>query len=588
LLTLIDFMMICLYKFFLKLMDTTLKYFEPDQEKVELLASGLNCHPVLATLLFARGVTSVEKARFFLKPSFENLVNPYLLKDMDKAVKRIHTAIQNREKILIFGDFDADGVTATALLSEFLEYCDADVSWYIPHRIKEGYSLQTDHIQMASDRDIDLIITVDCGIGSHEAVENAGLEDIDVIITDHHEPSPTLPPSLAVIDPKREDCQAGLDYLAGVGVAFFLVIALRKYFREKNFWEEIQEPNLLDYLDLFAIGTIGDMVPLINVNRVLCIAGFKKIRQGTRPGLKSLVKICRIDFKKIDSDDISFKIAPRINAAGRVSHARICVSLLNATDIVNAEKTASLLDQLNIKRQKIEQEIILDIENRLLKNPDLLNSKLLFLWDKKWNPSVLGIAASKLSRKYFCPVILLSSAAEYAVGSGRSINNINIHQALMKSESLLIRFGGHSMASGLTVKKENLPALHEDLYRHIDKTYSENDFHKVINIDALLDFEDINFNLAKEVDRLRPFGMANKEPLFVCKDIRVKSSYIIGNRHRKMLLENAYSSSSHLVEAFHFNIADPDDLPDFYSKITFKLKINKFKTDAAQIIIEEL
>jgi len=588
LLTLIDFMMICLYKFFLKLMDTTLKYFEPDQEKVELLTSGLNCHPVLATLLFARGVTSVEKARFFLKPSFENLVNPYLLKDMDKAVKRIYTAIQNREKILIFGDFDADGVTATALLSEFLEYCDADVSWYIPHRIKEGYSLQTDHIQMASDRDIDLIITVDCGIGSHEAVENAGLEDIDVIITDHHEPSPTLPPSLAVIDPKREDCQAGLDYLAGVGVAFFLVIALRKYFREKNFWEEIQEPNLLDYLDLFALGTIGDMVPLINVNRVLCIAGFKKIRQGTRPGLKSLVKICRIDFKKIDSDDISFKIAPRINAAGRVSHARICVSLLNATDIVNAEKTASLLDQLNIKRQKIEQEIILDIENRLLKNPDLLNSKLLFLWDKKWNPSVLGIAASKLSRKYFCPVILLSSAAEYAVGSGRSINNINIHQALMKSESLLIRFGGHSMASGLTVKKENLPALHEDLYRHIDKTYSENDFHKVINIDALLDFEDINFNLAKEVDRLRPFGMANKEPLFVCKDIRVKSSYIIGNRHRKMLLENAYSSSSHLVEAFHFNIADPDDLPDFYSKITFKLKINKFKTDAAQIIIEEL
>jgi len=427
LLTLIDFMMICLYKFFLKLMDTTLKYFEPDQEKVELLTSGLNCHPVLATLLFARGVTSVEKARFFLKPSFENLVNPYLLKDMDKAVKRIYTAIQNREKILIFGDFDADGVTATALLSEFLEYCDADVSWYIPHRIKEGYSLQTDHIQMASDRDIDLIITVDCGIGSHEAVENAGLEDIDVIITDHHEPSPTLPPSLAVIDPKREDCKAGLDYLAGVGVAFFLVIALRKYFREKNFWEEIQEPNLLDYLDLFALGTIGDMVPLINVNRVLCIAGFKKIRQGTRPGLKSLVKICRIDFKKIDSDDISFKIAPRINAAGRVSHARICVSLLNATDIVNAEKTASLLDQLNIKRQKIEQEIILDIENRLLKNPDLLNSKLLFLWDEKWNPSVLGIAASKLSRKYFCPVILLSSAAEYAVGSGRSINNINIH-----------------------------------------------------------------------------------------------------------------------------------------------------------------
>jgi len=569
-------------------MDTLLKYFKPDQKTVQRLTRELGCEPLLAALLCARGFSDLEEARFFLTPNLKNLTNPFLLKDMDKAVDRILTAIENKEKILVFGDFDADGVTATALLSDFLNYCDADVSWYVPHRIKEGYSLQPNHIQMAADQEIDLIITVDCGVSSYEAVEKAIFEDIDVIITDHHETGLTLPSALAVVNPKRQDCPSGLDYLAGVGVAFFLVMALRKVFREKGFWEDIKEPGIIDYLDLFAIGTIGDMVPLVHENRALCIAGLKKIKQGTRIGLKSLAEVSRIDFKKIDSDDISFKLVPRINAAGRISHARICVSQLTATDIVNAEKTASLLNQLNIKRQKIEQKIVFDIEHRLLKNPDVLENKLLFLWDDKWNPSVLGIAASKLAKKYFCPVILLSSAGEYAIGSGRSINNINIHQALVENEALLEKFGGHAMASGLTVKKNNLEQLNQNLNQYMEETYSEKDFKKTLTLDAILDFDDINFNLAREIDRLRPFGMANPEPVFLCKDICVKSSYIIGNSHRKMVLEKASPLCHHQVEAFHFNIKDPDNLPDYFPQIAFKLKINKFKASAAQIIIEDL
>ena len=568
-------------------METILKYFDPDQETVNLLTKGLECHTLLARLLSARGISTVEDAIFFLNPSFKNLTDPFLLKDVDKAVDRIFTAVENQEKILVFGDFDADGVTSTALLCDFLEYCGANVSWYIPHRIKEGYSLQPDHIQMATDQDIDLIITVDCGVSSHEAVKEANLEDIDIIITDHHEPSDTLPSAVAVVNPKREDCPSGLKFLAGVGVAFFLVMALRKFFREKGFWEDICEPNLIDSLDLFAIGTIGDMVPLINENRVLCIAGFKRIRQGARLGLKSLAEISRVDSKKIDSDDISFKIVPRINAAGRISHARICVTQLTSPDIVNAEKTASILDQLNRKRQKIEQEITFDIERRLVKDPSLLDNKLLFLWDDQWNPSVLGIAASKLSKKYFCPVILLASKGEHAIGSGRSINNINILQALQESEPLLEKFGGHAMALGLTIKKDNLQNLCESLNRYIEKFYSEKDFQKTLTIDAILDFEDIDYSLAKEIDRLRPFGMANPEPVFICEDIRVVSSYIIGNNHRKMVLEKASPLARHKVEAFHFNISDPDDLPDYYSKIAFKLKINKFQKNTAQIIIHD-
>jgi len=584
--------MICLYKFFQKLMDTILKYFESDQKLVELLTKGLDCHLLLAHLLCIRGICTVEEAALFLNPTFENLTDPFLLKDMDKAVERIFTAVKNKEKILIFGDFDADGVTSTALLCDFLEYCDANISWYIPHRIKEGYSLQVDHIQMAIDQDIDLIITVDCGVSSHEAVKAAFNEDIAVIITDHHEPSDTLPPAVAVIDPKRADCPSGLSFLAGVGVAFFLVVGLRKFFREKEFWEDIKEPNLSDYLDLFTLGTIGDMVPLIKENRTFCIAGLKKIRQGTRPGLKSLIDICRTDFRRIDSDDISFKIVPRINAAGRISHARICVTQLTSIDIVTAEKTASLLDQLNTKRQQIEKEIVLDIERQLHENPSLLNNTLLFLWNDQWNPSVLGIAASKLSRKYFCPVILLSTSGEHAIGSGRSINNINIYQALVANEVLLEKFGGHAMACGLTIKKDNLIELCQKLNQHIKEAYSKKSFQKSMTIDAIIDFEDVDYTLACEIDRLRPFGMANPEPVFICKNIQVDSSLIVGSIHRKMILKKASSTSQHKVEAFHFNFKDPnnqnDNPPNYYSKIAFKLKINKFKKHAAQIIIEDL
>jgi len=569
-------------------MDTLLKYFDPDQKTVKRLTKDLNCHPLLATLLSARGITTVKDAGFFLNPNFNHLTDPFRLKDMDKAVDRIFTAVKNQEKILVFGDFDADGVTATALLSDFLEYSGAIVSWYIPHRIKEGYSLQPNHIQMALAQEIDLIITVDCGVTSHEAVNDANLEDIDVIITDHHEPSATLPSAVAVVDPKRKDCPSRLTFLAGVGVAFFLVMGLRKFFREKDFWEDITEPNLIDYLDLFAIGTIGDMVPMINENRVLCIAGLKKIKQGARIGIKTLVEISRINSRKIDSDDISFKLVPKINAAGRISHARICVTQLTCPDIVNAEKTAFLLDQLNTKRQQIEKEIIINIEHRLVETPTLLDNKLLFLWDDQWNSSVLGIVASKLSKKYFRPVILLRSSGEYAIGSGRSINHINIYQALMESETLLERFGGHARASGLTVKKSNLPMLCQNLNHHMEDTYSEKDFQKTLTIDAILDLEDIDYTLAKELDRLRPFGVANPEPVFICEDIRVASSYIIGNKHRKMVLEKASSIPRHQVEAFHFNINNPENLPEYYSKIAFKLKINKFKTNTAQIIIEDI
>ncbi|MEA1968285.1 MAG: single-stranded-DNA-specific exonuclease RecJ, partial [Thermodesulfobacteriota bacterium] len=382
---------------------------KPDRDKVEKIARILNCHRIIALLLVNRGVDTPERAFPFLVPSLKDITDPFALRDMDKAVLRICTAIENREKILIFGDFDADGVTSTSLLNDFLSYADAEVAWYIPHRIKEGHGLQKNHINMAVDLNIDLIITVDCGSDGNEAVMAARKEDIDVIITDHHETAKPLPSAVAIVNPKREDCTADLGYLAGVGVAFYLVIALRQQLRKTGYWKEIVEPNLLQYCDLVALGTIADMVPLKNENRILTKTGITVMRKGERVGFKALSDISKIDYNKIDSEDISFKIAPRINAAGRISHARICVNLLTSKEKTGADQTADILDQLNKKRQQTEQSIMDDIEKKFLRKPEIMKNSIIVLWDKKWNPGVLGIAASKISKKHTRPVILIST-----------------------------------------------------------------------------------------------------------------------------------------------------------------------------------
>ncbi len=568
-------------------METKLIYAQPDPQAVEQLATDLDCSPVMASLLCGRGIHTREAADFFLNPTFEHLSDPFGLADMDKAVERIYTAVFNREKIMIFGDFDADGVTATALLLDFFTHVDAEVTWYIPHRTKEGYSLHPPHIDQALHMAVDLIITVDCGITSHPAVEAACLEDIDVIITDHHEPGEILPPALAVINPKRRDCPSGLAYLAGVGVAFFLVMALRKSFRDKGVWNEREEPNLLRYLDLFAIGTIGDMVPLIHDNRVLCLAGLKRMQWGERPGILSLARTCRMDLKQMDSDDIAFKIVPRINAAGRIAHARICVSHLTASRLHEAETTAALLDELNTRRQQIEREIVQDIEHRIQKTPSLLNHGLIILWDSKWNPSVLGIVAARLSRKYVCPVVLLSTTPGLALGSCRSINHINIHQALAENTHLLERFGGHAMAAGLALKPENLDTLAQGLKTYLKDRYAAADFLKTLTIDLELDIDQITLDLAREIDRLRPFGTGNPEPLFLCRNLRVISSHMMGSLHRKMMLQGDANPLGPPLEAFHFNMDNPQNQPNYYNFLVFKLKINRFKPSAIQIIIQD-
>jgi single-stranded-DNA-specific exonuclease len=567
-------------------MEITLTYATPDKEVIQKLQTALGCHPVIAGLLADKGITTADEAQFFLNPDYSRLSSPFALKDMGKAVERIYTAIRNKEKILIFGDFDADGVTATAMLYQFLGLVEADLSWYVPHRTKEGYSLQLPHIEMAVSMDVDLIITVDCGISSHEAVEAAGKEDIDIIITDHHEPDTTIPNAFAVVNPKQADCKAGLEYLAGVGVAFYLIMGLRKLFRDNGIWEQFAEPNLSEYLDLFTIGTIGDMVPLVQDNRVLCVAGIKRIRMGRRPALVSMARTSRVDLDKLDSDDISFKIVPRLNAAGRISHARICVSHLTCPAPSQTETTAVLLDDLNRKRQLIEKEIVEEIERRIANDPSILDNRLIVLWDSDWEASVLGIAASRLGRKHGCPVVLLNSKEDIAKGSCRSINQINIHQILSEIRDVLENFGGHAMAAGLSVRKENLAHLKPALTKILSLVCTEKDFQPVRKIDAVIGIADITPELVRQIDMLRPFGTGNPEPVFLMENIWVASSMIIGGCHRKMILTD--QGREHQVEALHFNLSDTTCLPEFFPKLIVKLKADRFKIDHVQVIVQDL
>ena len=567
-------------------MEIKYTYSTPDREVLQRLQKALDCHPVIARLLADRGLTTVDEAKFFLNPDYSRLSNPFELKDMDKAVARIHTAVSNKEKILIFGDFDADGVTATAMLYQFLSLVEADLSWYVPHRTKEGYSLQLPHIEMAVSMDVDLIITVDCGISSHEAVQAAVREDIDIIITDHHEPDTTIPKAFAVINPKQADCHACLEYLAGVGVAFYLIMGLRKAFRDNGVWEHFPEPKLSEYLDLFTIGTIGDMVPLVEDNRILCVAGMKRIRMGLRPALVSMARTSRVDLDRLDSDDISFKIVPRLNAAGRISHARICVSHLTCPAPAQTETTAVLLDELNRKRQLIEKEIVEDIERRIASDPSILENRLIVLWDSKWEASVLGIAASRLARKHVCPVVLLNSKDDIAKGSCRSINQINIHEILSNIRDLLETFGGHAMAAGLSVKKENLTALKPALTEILASVCTEKDFKPVRKIDAVIEIADITPELVRQIDLLRPFGTGNPEPVFLMENMWVTSSIIIGGCHRKMTLRD--QSGEHEVEALHFNLTDTTNLPEFFPKLMVKLRLDRFKQNHVQVIVQDM
>ena len=561
---------------------------QPDPALVQKIRDHLNCHPITAKVLANRNISTLSQASDYFLPRLDILPSPMQLKGMAAATQRIQAALERQEKILVFGDYDADGVTATALLVDFLAGAGGIVCAHIPHRIEEGYGLQPKHInQIAAPQSISLIITVDCGSSSHEAVDAAKRFGIDVIVTDHHNiDSP--PNALAVINPKLSGEPCDLAGLAGVGVAFYLAIGLRMVLRESGWWQTHTEPNLRVLSDLVALGTIADMVPLTGVNRILAKTGLRQINTLTRPGIEALRTVCNIRQGAISSEDVAFRLAPRINAAGRVAHAGVALDLLNASDLNTAHELAEALSQFNHRRQSIEQQMFDQIVRRLDSRSDLLDRKTMLLADESWHQGVLGIVASKLTARFHRPVVLIAVKDGVGKGSGRSIPELDLFAALAQCSHLLDRFGGHRLAAGLTIRVENIRKLQAAFEEAVMQLVPDHDAAGRLEIDSEIEFSQITPQLMNQLEDLEPFGTDNPPPVFVARNVHVTTAAMVGRCHRRMSLCQA-SDNTAPIDAIHFNM--PPDTPraDSFERLAFRIQWNRYRGEKRiQLIVEDV
>jgi single-stranded-DNA-specific exonuclease len=570
-------------------MEKKWQLLKPDAEAVKNMSRHLPCHPITAAVLINRKLTSLRQATDFLTSSLDMMRSPFALKDMEVAVNRIYRAIAEKENILIFGDYDVDGISATAVMLEFFKHTGARVSCYIPHRLKEGYSLQPQHIHNhALPNQIRLIITADCGSGSHDAIVAARRSGIDVIVTDHHRLLEQIPPAAAVINPKRRDCASGMEALSGVGVAFALIIALRKQLRDQNFWRQLPEPNLKNLCDLVALGTIGDMVPLIDENRIFSKAGLECINALKRPGIKALCEVAGISNRSTNAEDVAFKLVPRLNAAGRMAHAVAALQLLTTEDPTTARNLAASLNGFNSQRQKLERLIFDDILTDLQNHPERLQKKTLVGWHPAWHQGVLGIVASRVIEAYHRPVVLVAVKGELGKGSARSIPGLDLFQALQACRHYLEDFGGHAMAAGLTVKVENLVEFQQAFDQAVGRMSQTADQAPLLAIDTEMGFDDLTDQLVDEIEALGPFGNGNPEPVFMTQNIKVLSSKVVGNNHLKMAIRQDAGPPDQRVSAICFNASDKMLGKTAFARLAFRLQWNRWnERKNIQLIIED-
>lgn len=504
------------------------EFYNSDEKLVDEICERYNLNKVIGKIIVNRHVVNDEDVRIFITPTRDDFHNPFLFKGMDIAVERIIKAINNKEKILIYGDYDVDGITSTTVLKKYLMDRGISVDTYIPNRLHEGYGLNKNAIDTIKERNIDLIITVDCGISAIEEVDYAVSLGMDVIVTDHHEVGEKLPNALAVIDAKRKDNTYPFRSLAGVGVVFKLIQAL-------SIKLEIKPEEYLKYLDLVCVGTISDIVPLEGENRTIAKLGLMLIKVTRNLGLRELIKSS--GYKEIDSNTISFGVAPRINACGRMGHEEKSLKLFLAEDLESATKITKELNEYNTLRQSTEKAIYEEAIQEIDRN-HLDEKNSIVLGGKGWHHGVIGIVSSKVTDKYYKPSILLSFEDDIAKGSGRSVPGFDLYEGLTKCEDLLEKYGGHSMAVGLTLKKENLEKFKER-FEQIAKEKNIKELVPIIYIDDELKLKDINMDLVKGLSILEPFGEANKVPLFLIRNLKIDSIRALSEgRHLKLTLRD--------------------------------------------------
>jgi single-stranded-DNA-specific exonuclease len=499
----------------------------PDQETLKELVDVLGVPRVIAKILYNRGITSLEDAKLFFKSDWNDLYDPFLMKDMDKATDRVIQALQQEERIFIYGDYDVDGITGVSLLILFLKEQGGDVVFYIPNRLQEGYGLSTAGIEQAFNVGAKLLISVDCGITGIDEVALARQRGIDVIVSDHHEPSSTLPDSIAILDPKREDCQYPFKELAGVGVAFKLVQAVSQKL-------DLDEKAYRQYIDLVALGSAADIVPMIDENRLLVKKGLESINRHERLGIKALVDSSGLSRKKIGTGQIVFILAPRINAVGRLGNAERAVRLLINDSEQQARNIANILESENRNRKSIDEETFQEALELIESVYDEESDHAVVLSKEGWHSGVIGIVASRIAEHVYRPTIMIAVENGIGKGSARSISNFDIYSALQTCEQYLLGFGGHRYAAGLTIELEKIDSFRKAFKKAASEMVTEDDLIQRLKVDAEIAMSEITPKLIRILNQFAPFGPQNMRPVFLSRNLQVVGTpRVVGKNHLK-------------------------------------------------------
>jgi single-stranded-DNA-specific exonuclease len=500
----------------------------------EKLAAALQIRPLAARLLVNRGITSIEAAREFLSPSLQRLHDPFLMRGMAEAVNRLTHSLQSQESIGIYGDYDVDGITATAVLSWFFRDIGVPVPYYLPHRMREGYGLNAEAVRKLADQGTRVLITVDCGITGHEEVQLARRLGMDVIVTDHHQVPPTLPDAVAVLNPHQSECGYPAKELAGVGVAFKLVMALRGRLRQEAYWAG-KTQNLRRHLDLVALGTIADVAPLQGENRILVKYGLQELTRSQKLGVQTLKRITRIAEQDIGPRQVGFTLAPRLNAAGRLAAAQAGVELLLAEDTEQAEKLALYLDTVNRERQTVQAQIYAEAKAAIEADGGVENRWAIVLASERWHPGVVGIVASRLVEEYGRPTVLIGLEGDSGKGSGRSIAAFHLYNALVACREVLAGFGGHEHAAGIRIHREQVPRFEEALNRIAGDQLTKMDCTPLLPIDAEIRLQEIDDTLLQFIEQFEPFGESNPQPVLLARGVEVAGPPTLVGREQQHL-----------------------------------------------------
>ena len=518
---------------------------------VRALSAELGIDQVLANLLVQRNITTAERAREFFKPDLSKLHDPFLMKDMDKAVERLEKAISNEEKVLIYGDYDVDGTTAVALMYTFIRNFNPNVEYYIPDRYDEGYGISYKGIDWGHENGYTLIIALDCGIKAVEKVAYAKGLGMDMIICDHHLPDEELPPAVAILDPKRHDCSYPFDDLSGCGVGFKLIQA---YAMRKSIpfaWVE-------SFLDLVAVSIAADLVSMTGENRILAYYGLERLNQSPRKGLQSIIRLSGLENHKISVDDIVFKIGPRINAAGRMESGRTAVHLLVSRSDEEAQNIGKIIDLHNKERKSVDKQITKAAIESVMNDSSFRNRKSTVVFDPKWNKGVVAIVASRLVEAFYRPTIVLTESNGLITGSARSIAGFDLYEAIKECSEYLENYGGHMYAAGLTLKKENLMPFEEKFEQVVAEKITEDILTPVVQIDTYLDFKQITPKFFRILKQFQPFGPGNQSPVFITENVYDNGNgRLVGSGNGHMKLELIQEDEPYrYISAIAFNRAE--------------------------------